>query len=119
MRKAMLAGLVVLLALTTAASAATPRPEGKSRVRLLDPAPLTLQGVAFEPLERVRLRVELGDHAVTRVLRATRAGGFTTTYPALRYTRCNGSLAVTATGRMGSRVSWELVSLECPNTADA
>ncbi len=90
----------------------------KPRVRLLDPAPLTLRGVNFEPAESVRLVVKLGDRTVVRKLQATRSGSFTSTYPALRYTRCGGSLEVTASGRTGSRDSWELIPLDCQTTPD-
>jgi hypothetical protein len=92
--------------------------DAKPRVRLHDTAPLTLRGVNFEPAEAVRLVVKLGDRTVVRKLQATRSGSFTSIYPAMRYTRCNGSLEVTASGRTGSRVSWELTPLECPTRAD-
>lgn len=92
--------------------------DAKPRVRLLDTAPLTLRGVDFEPAETVRLVVRLGDRTVVRKLQATRSGSFTSTYPAMRYTRCNGSLEVTASGRRGSRASWELIPLDCPTAAD-
>ena len=88
------------------------------QLRLLDVAPVTLRGVDFESLESVRLVVKLGDRKVARKLQAARSGSFTTSYPALRYTRCNGSLVVSATGGRGSRVSWELHPLDCPIRAD-
>ena len=119
MRHAMLAGALVLLGLATAAWSATPQPEGKARVRLLDTAPVTLRGISFEPLETVRLRLELGERVATRQVGASPTGTFTVRFPAMRYNRCSGSLALTATGREGSRVSWELVPLECPTRLDS
>jgi hypothetical protein len=110
----MLASLVV----ASAISGMTPMDDGTAKIRLLDPTPVTLRGLGFQPLERVRLTVRLGEVRAKRAVRATRAGRFTTRFPALRYGRCSGELAVTAVGRLGSHVSWELVPLECPNQGD-
>jgi hypothetical protein len=110
-----LAAIAVLLFVVGEAQA---RSDAAPRVRLLDPAPLTLRGSEFEPAEYVRLVVRLGDRTVVRKFRATSAGAFTSIFPAMRYDRCTGSLEVTATGRKGSRVSWELIPLECPDTRD-
>lgn len=85
----------------------------------MDPAPLTFRGVGFEQGERVRLTVSLGDRTVVRKLRAGNAGGFTTSFSTMRYGRCGGSLSVKAIGSRGSRVSWELVPLECPDDSDS
>ena len=101
-----------------AAGAAQAQGDAKPRIRLLDPAPLTLRGLNFEETEAVRLVVRLGDRTVLRKVRATSSGSFTAAYPAMRYNRCAGSLEVTATGRKGSRVSWELIPLDCPTMLD-
>jgi hypothetical protein len=90
-----------------------------TRVRMLDAAPLTLRGVGFARDERVSLKVSLGERTTVRKLQANDAGVFTTTFRELRYGRCGGSLTVKATGSRGSRVSWELVPLECPDRADS
>jgi hypothetical protein len=92
--------------------------DAKPRIRLLDPAPLTLRGLGFAQAESVRLVVRLGERTVVRKLRATSSGSFTAMYQAMRYNRCTGSLEVTATGRQGSRVSWELIPLDCPTRLD-
>lgn len=90
-----------------------------ARVRILDTAPLELRGSGFEPGERVRLKVSHDDRVVTRKVRAGEGGGFTTSFLAVRYGRCGGSLRLVAVGTRGSRVSWELVPLECPDRADS
>ena len=85
----------------------------------MDSSPLTLRGVGFERGERVQLTVSLGERTVVRKLRAGDAGGFTTSFVAMRYDRCSGPLDVKAVGARGSRVSWELVPLECPDDDDS
>jgi hypothetical protein len=116
-------GLVVVTVLASTlgiglapASAGSDR---QTRVRMLDMAPLTLRGVGFARDERVSLKVSLGEQTTARKLRANDAGVFTTTFRELRYGRCGGSLAVKAVGSHGSRVSWEIVPLECPDRADS
>jgi hypothetical protein len=89
-----------------------------AKVRLVDAAPVTLRGVDFAPSEGVKLTVTLGERKTKRSVRTTPAGAFTTTFPSFRYNRCNGSLEVRAVGSKGTRVSWELISLECPDLSD-
>jgi hypothetical protein len=91
----------------------------KTRVRMIDPAPLVLHGVGFDREELVRLTVSLGDRTVSRKLRANRVGSFTTRFDAIRYSRCGPALGVKAVGSRGHRVSWELVPLACPDSADS
>jgi hypothetical protein len=91
----------------------------KPRVRIMDPAPLVLQGVGFDREEVVRLTVSLGDRTVTRKLRANRLGAFTTRFDAMRYSRCGPALEVKAVGSLGHRVSWQLVPLDCPTGASS
>ncbi|HEU0246711.1 MAG TPA: hypothetical protein VFR38_06445 [Gaiellaceae bacterium] len=91
----------------------------RTRVRLVDPAPLTLRGVDFVPLERVRLTVALEDRTTVRALRAGKRGRFTAVFPAIDFDRCHGSLAVRAVGSRGSRTSWELVPLDCPTRTNS
>ena len=115
MRATFAAAIVGLLC---AGGTAQAQGDAKPRVRLLDPAPLTLRGLDFAPSESVRLVVRVGDRAVLRKLRATPAGSFTSQFATIRFNRCSGSLEVTATGRQGSRVSWELLPLDCPTSND-
>jgi hypothetical protein len=90
----------------------------KTRVRMVEPAPLVLQGVGFERAELVRVTVSLGDRSTTRKLRANRAGSFTTRFEGIRYSRCGAAaLEVDAVGSRGHRVSWKLVPLDCPARA--
>jgi hypothetical protein len=109
-------GLLAALAFATLAAAGTARNE---RVRIVDPAPLTLRGLDFSPGEQVKLSVSLGDVDVRRTLQAGRAGGFRTVFSRLHYDRCHGPLAVTAVGSRGSKVAWKVVPLDCPDRADS
>ena len=86
----------------------------RARVRVLDFTPLTLKGLGFEPREKIRLTVSLEQRIAVRGLRANVAGSFGTRFDAIRYDRCQGSLAVKAVGSNGTRVSWELMPLDCP-----
>ena len=126
MRTTMGAAVVALLGVATGIANAAQPPllleptnQGKAKVRLLDTAPVTLRGVDFAPTEPVRLTVSIGQRTVVRKLVATRAGTFTAAFSAMRYNRCGASLEVRAVGRMGNRVSWELIPLDCPTRADA
>lgn len=91
----------------------------KTRVRIVDPAPLVLRGVGFENAELVRLTVSLGERTATRKLRASRAGSFTARFDAVRYSRCGPPLEVKAVGSRGNQAAWKLVPLDCPDRADS
>jgi len=119
MRGLGLTAVLASLALAVSVSCSDAGVVGQTRVRIMDPAPLTLRGVGFERGERVRLTVSLGDRTVVRKLRAGDAGRFTALFSAMRYDRCGGPLSVKAVGSRGSRVSWELVPLECPDDSDS
>jgi hypothetical protein len=112
------ASVLVAVAALSCASGAAGEP-GSERVRLVDPAPLTLRGVNFQPRERVSISLLLGTTDVRRVVRAGTAGQFLTVFPKLRYDRCHGALAVTAVGSRGSGTAWKIVPLECPDSADS
>jgi hypothetical protein len=72
--------------------------------------------VGFVARERVRLTVSLGERTLARTLVARHTGTFLVVFPAVSYDRCSGELAVRAIGSRGSRVAWELVPLDCPET---
>lgn len=111
-----LATLVVVglaLALVSTVLAGSSR---SAKIRMLDPAPLTLKGVGFAARERIRLTVSLGERVLVRKLVARSAGTFLVRFPATTYDRCSGQLSVRAVGSRGSRVTWELVPLDCPAT---
>jgi hypothetical protein len=116
-------GLVVTVALASALTAGVSCTDASvdttTRVRMLDTAPVTLRGVGFDAGERVHLSVSLGELTASRTVRAGRAGGFTTAFTSMRYGRCRPPLSVKAMGSRGSRVSWKLVPLECPDRADS
>ena len=104
--------LVAVLAVTSASNLRGD--ESAAKVRMLDPAPLTLKGVGFAASERVRLTVSIGERTLVRKLLARRTGTFLVTFPATAYDRCSGELSVAAVGSRGSRASWTLVPLDCP-----
>jgi hypothetical protein len=88
---------------------------GVERVHLVDPTPITLRGVNFQPLEQVTISLSLGATDLRRVVRAGTAGRFLTVFTKLRYERCHGALAVSAVGSRGSRAAWKIVPLDCPD----
>jgi hypothetical protein len=111
--------VALVLALTIGVSCADAGVDTTTRVRMLDTTPVTLRGVGFAAGERVRLTVSLGELIAARTLRAGVAGGFTATFASMKYGRCGPPLAVKAVGSRGSKVSWKLVPLECPDHADS
>jgi hypothetical protein len=118
-RLVILTSVVVSFALVVGLACADARTDARARVRMLDPAPLTLRGLGFADEERVRLTVSLGERSVLRKLRASETGSFTTRFDTMRYGRCGPPLEVEAAGSGGSRVSWKLVPLDCPDRNDS
>jgi hypothetical protein len=109
-------GVLVSLAALVSIPLATADVSGVERVRLVDPTPVTLRGVNFQPLERVTISLSLGATDARRVTRAGPAGQFVTVFPNLRYDRCHGTLGVKAVGSLGSRAAWKIVPLDCPDS---
>jgi hypothetical protein len=107
--------VLVALAALGLVPLATADVSGVERVRLVDPTPITLRGVNFQPLERVTISLSLGATDVLRVVRAGSLGQFVTVFPKLRYDRCNGALGVKAVGSLGSSAAWKVVPLDCPD----
>jgi hypothetical protein len=104
--------LVCALAFVSAvpALAAASRPA----VRIVDLRPVALRGSGFEPYERVRLAVRVGERtSVAKRLRAGARGRFAVTFPEHSLGRCGNELAVSAAGARGSRVSWVLTQPDC------
>jgi hypothetical protein len=82
---------------------------------VLDRSPVTVAGVRFKPVERVRL--VLVPAGVRRVLTVTasRAGRFTAQFEGARLDRCSG-FVVQATGSAGSHaVLLRRELTECPS----
>jgi hypothetical protein len=109
------ASVLAVLAGLTCVSVAIGQPRAE-RVRLVDMTPVTLRGVNFHPLERVSISLSLGTTDFRRVVRAGPEGQFVTVFPKLRYDRCHGALALAAVGSRGSRTTWKVVPLECPDS---
>lgn len=108
----MLAAALVLLVATQVAVAAPATV--RARVLLTDPSPVTLRGVGFRTLERVRLSVSSGERsAVSKRLRAGERGRFLVVFRELGLSRCGGELSVKAVGNRGSRVAWVLNQPDC------
>jgi hypothetical protein len=90
--------------------AAAPRPA----VRIVDLQPVALRGSGFQPYERVRLTVRLGERtSVAKRLRAGARGRFAVAFREHSLGRCGSELAVRAAGSRGSRVSWVLTQPDC------
>lgn len=104
--------VVVVVALVSV-SPALGDVSGEAKVRMLDPAPLTLKGVGFAAQERIRLTVSLGERTLVRKLVARTTGTFLVRFPTATYDRCSGELSVKAVGSRGSGASWTLVPLDC------
>ena len=94
---ALVAGAIVVGSSAGAARTHTPK------IRIVAARPMTVHGSGFRRRERVRVTVRStpGATLVHRV-RATRAGRFTTTFPAFQTGHCGPSFTVTATGAKGS-----------------
>jgi hypothetical protein len=112
LKRSVLAAFAALVLVPLAAADGS----GVEKVRLVDPTPVTLRGLNFRPLERVTISLSLGATDARRVIRAGEAGQFLTVFPKLRYDRCHGALAVKAVGSYGSRVSWKVAPLDCPDS---
>jgi hypothetical protein len=85
----------------------------KPVLRLVDRAPLTVEGVRFRALERVVITADVSDDRYRRVTRATRAGAFTVRFASAAVDRCSG-LLVLAIGGGGSRAELKLPAPACP-----
>ena len=99
---ALVAAAIVTGAIVIGSSAGAAGTHAPS-LHLTAATPTTVHGSGFRRRERVRvtLRATPGSTLVRRV-RASRAGRFTTTFPALQTGHCGPSFTITATGRRGS-----------------
>jgi hypothetical protein len=106
--------LVVLGLLAAGASAvsagAAPRARPHPKLFVSTAPALRVRGVGFKPRERVT--VTLGAPRLVRRVRASRAGGFTLSFGAVRLNRCGG-ISVTAVGSLGSIASAHLQRPAC------
>ena len=115
MRRAspLLAATLVLLALAPSGAAVDSTAAGKARLRLLDPAPVTVRGTGFAPGERVSVSVRGFGGTTRKNVTAGRLGGWPVTFRNRAYQRC-GRLIVSALGNRGSRAGLRLPPTLCP-----
>jgi len=120
MRRAspLIAAALVLLALVPAGTAVDSTAAGKARLRLLDPAPVTVRGTGFAAGERVSVSVRGLGGLTRKSVTAGRRGGWTATFRNRAYDRCGG-LIVVAVGNRGSRAGLRLPPGLCPPPSPA
>jgi hypothetical protein len=103
--------IVVLFAVTVSASAGTHQPS----LRLVDDAPLTVQGARFGSSQSVRITVSLaGEVVARRTVRSGSAGGFTARFSSVALHRCDGGGTVIARSATGRFAVAKVPQVECP-----
>jgi hypothetical protein len=104
------AGLLIPAASVAAVAAAPPdRTSAQPALRLVDRAPVTVQGRHFRALERVKVTLYKETAAVrTRRAKASRAGVFTAALPEVRIDRCD-TIMIRAVGSGGSLAQLKLL----------
>ena len=102
--------LLLIAALLAAQGAADAKPRPRPQLQPIATAPLKLRGTHFVSLERVRVRVTVGDETLSRRVRAGRRGSFTVTVGGVD--ACQG-VTGEATGSRGSRASFQFSSFTC------
>lgn len=105
-----LVGLLLVLAATSSAVAAT-RPPAALRLTL---EPLSVRGSHFAPRERLLVRARAGERSATRTVITTRTGTFLLSLGFVApWDPCLGPLTITAVGPQ-DRVTLKRPSRECP-----
>ena len=102
------AGVAALAVAAPASSATT-----TATVRVVTLSPFTVRGAQFEPRESVLVAVTSGRQRTERHLRASSAGAFVASFPALSVGRCGGYV-VRALGSRGSVATARSPSVRCP-----
>jgi hypothetical protein len=105
--RGVVAAIASMLVLATAVGAADAK---RPALRILDLAPLTVQGTSFQPGERVKLLVNAGG-PVARSVRAGARGGFTVRL-GVSVRGCT-AVVVQAVGGRGSRAMVDLTRPGC------
>ena len=107
--------VVVLFGAAVSASAGTRQPS----LRLVDNAPLTVEGARFGSSQSVRITVSrAGEVVAGRTVRSGSAGGFTARFAAVTLHRCNGGGTVTARSASGRFAVAKVPQVECPMPLD-
>jgi hypothetical protein len=107
-----LAAVALLAGSTGIGNASSERAAPSLRVKQL--SPLVLVGERFRPAQRVVLRVTVGERTLVRVRRASPAGTFTATFPAVTIDRCGGGFSAVATAANGAVAKVRLPQALCP-----
>ena len=103
--------IAVLLGAAIPASAGTRQPS----LRLVDDAPLTVQGARFGNSQSVRITVSrAGEVVARRTVRSGSAGGFTARFSTVALHRCDGGGTVTAQSTAGRFAVVKVPQVECP-----
>jgi hypothetical protein len=84
----------------------------RTRVAIIDEAPLVVRGTGFHPAERVRVTVTHGKTMFTRVAYARATGVVVARWTASLPTSC-ASTFVLAVGSQGSRATYKIVVNDC------
>jgi hypothetical protein len=108
MRLLVVAALVVAAAAAPGVLGAAPPPPALS---LTDRQPVTVHGVGFKSGEWVRVTV-LATGSGTSRIRASRAGGFSVTFPRLAFGPCAGG-QISAVGSRGTIAALKLPRRAC------
>ena len=107
--------IVALFGAAVSASAGTRQPS----LRLVDNAPLTVQGARFGSSQSVRITVfRAGEIVARRTVRSGSAGGFTASFAAVALHRCDGGGTVTARSATGRFAVAKVPQVECPMPLD-
>jgi hypothetical protein len=109
-----IAGVIALAAAGAAADVGARPVAARPSLRLVSTAPMRLHGSGFRAHERVRVRLRAaGAPAMTRRVRATRRGAFTTVFAGAVVDRCS-AFSVIAVGHSGRRARLYRPAPKCP-----
>jgi hypothetical protein len=104
---------VALLAASTAVTSADAKTV--PTLRLMDMQPVVLRGIAFKPLERVRVTINVDGDLHARTVRTTRGGSFVAGFSAVpRLDPCESVLIATARGAKGDKAVMMVGKRLCP-----
>jgi hypothetical protein len=104
---------VALLAASTAVTSADAKTV--PTLRLMDMQPVVLRGIAFKPLERVRVTINVDGDLHAKTVRTTRGGSFVAGFSAVpRLDPCESVLIATARGAKGDKAVMMVGKRLCP-----
>jgi hypothetical protein len=108
-------GLRIVLALIGAALLMPVQASGQTRptLRIVASFPLTLRASHFQPRERVRVSVVMGERTLSRRLLAGASGGFTVRFVGSKLNYCALPLVITARGPTSGLVRARIPVVDC------